>query len=424
MSPRVEPTGHTVEVRGPSLAGRAAAARLAHVGHRVVLVTDTASPGRTSGRVLGGATVDDLPLTTTLPAAWRDLVKKTGRAFAPTMHRARLDLVEPTPATHRFASGREVTLPCDRAGQIHAWQQGIGRPAALRWAELVDDVDRLWQALRRHGTERPLNTPLSPADRKALWAEVTVDDLCGRLDHPDLAAWLRSTAVLTGAGPNGSAPALLATRCTLERTFGRWVVVDAESRLPLPLSTLVAVLEARLQERGVHVTDASDEAPDAVIEALPPTPPAPGRRWWGGRRPAITGAWTPKVHHDLVDAAAASGEPQLLEVVDHTRGAPVVTWTRPTHDGAVRTTHDWVQASPDPAAGWSMSCFEHWASRPQLGGEGRWHASAASPAGNEPWAELLSGALVAYEVHDELTGADIRPTNPDNVDHRTKLAGL
>ena len=39
------------------------------------------------------------------------------------------------------------------------------------------------------------------------------------------------------------------------------------------------------------------------------------------------------------------------------------------------------------------------------------HASASSPGGSEPWAQLLSGALATYAAHEFLTGDDIRPTN-------------
>ena len=42
-----------------------------------------------------------------------------------------------------------------------------------------------------------------------------------------------------------------------------------------------------------------------------------------------------------------------------------------------------------------------------------YHASAFSPAGPEPWAQLLTGALAAYRVHEDLTGQDMRPTNKD-----------
>lgn len=54
--------------------------------------------------------------------------------------------------------------------------------------------------------------------------------------------------------------------------------------------------------------------------------------------------------------------------------------------------------------------------RPRLrtpGRPGHYHASASSPAGREPWAQLLTGALAAYAVHEQLTGEDIRPTHRD-----------
>ena len=38
-------------------------------------------------------------------------------------------------------------------------------------------------------------------------------------------------------------------------------------------------------------------------------------------------------------------------------------------------------------------------------------ASAWSPAGPEPWAQVLTGALAAYRLHDLITGEDMRPAN-------------
>lgn len=47
----------------------------------------------------------------------------------------------------------------------------------------------------------------------------------------------------------------------------------------------------------------------------------------------------------------------------------------------------------------------------------RFHASASSPGGAEPWAQVLTGALAAYAVHEALTGEDIRPTNKTLTRH-------
>ena len=40
-------------------------------------------------------------------------------------------------------------------------------------------------------------------------------------------------------------------------------------------------------------------------------------------------------------------------------------------------------------------------------------ASPWSPGGTDSWAQLLTGALAAYRLHEQLTGEDIRPTNRD-----------
>lgn len=74
----------------------------------------------------------------------------------------------------------------------------------------------------------------------------------------------------------------------------------------------------------------------------------------------------------------------------------------------------------DPGIAWRRprlfgpSFVEQLARRPALRDpvDGRrFHASASSPGGAEPWAQLLTGALASYAVHEVLTGQDIRPTN-------------
>jgi hypothetical protein len=46
-----------------------------------------------------------------------------------------------------------------------------------------------------------------------------------------------------------------------------------------------------------------------------------------------------------------------------------------------------------------------------LDDDGVWYAGSGSIGGTEPWARLLTGALAAYRVHEQITGADIRPSN-------------
>lgn len=76
----------------------------------------------------------------------------------------------------------------------------------------------------------------------------------------------------------------------------------------------------------------------------------------------------------------------------------------------------------DPGASWRRpprwsgrdSFVEQLLARPALRDQrrpGLFHASASSPGGTEPWAQLLTGALATYAAHEFLTGEDIRPTN-------------
>lgn len=78
-----------------------------------------------------------------------------------------------------------------------------------------------------------------------------------------------------------------------------------------------------------------------------------------------------------------------------------------------RITHDFTAASPDPGFGTRWTSPRTWLRMPPLrtNDPGLVTASASSRGGNDPWAQLLSGALATYVLHENLTGADIRPTN-------------
>lgn len=424
-----------VHLLGCSLASLALAARLARHGHAVTVIADGPAGGRAAPLELAdqpGVTVDQLPPVTTLPAAWRDLATKSGRPMAGFLNAAHLSLVEAPAALHRFPDGSELPLPADRGGQTTALQHLVGRSQALAWAGLLDTMDEVWQALRRHGIESP-HEPDQPAPA-GLLPHQAMGDLADRLPDARLRMLWLSAASRAGSSSPSTAPALLGSRWSMERTFGRWQLLDQDTSLSQPLSQLTTLLLGRLDQAGVQVVPApspnggvddptqQDRWPiaDVVVDCRPPTPPP---RRWTWRRPLDRGHLRavppPRVQHTLV-AAGAYHDGHLLEVVDHHGdGHPVVTWTRRVDaDTAVETVHD--HRSPgdlDPRWGWTIDSFQQWVDRPPLHARGRrpdgagWQVSAASHAGNEPWAELLGAALVSYEVHEQLTGADIRPTN-------------
>jgi hypothetical protein len=303
-------------VRGATPSGMAAAARLARLGHDVTLVTE--------GNALGDGWADDGTLL--LPAAWRDLFKKSGAHLVTVLNAAGLELVAAPPVEHALPDGARFALPAERGAQFRAIAAAFGEDEAARWRGLIDDLDDVWAAFRRHALEgtAPVETP---GQRAALWLDRTVGEVAARLRGP-----LAGLVLAQAESPE--APALLALPLSVERTFGRWQLVDADGA-PQPSTRLVGLLADRLAERGVVIAEEAEGAVD--IDALPPA-------GWRGR--------------------TASAE-------------------------------DWL------------------ARIPIVGEGGALRASAASPAGPEPWAQLGSAALAVYALHERLTGEDPRPRNVD-----------
>lgn len=294
-------------VRGATLSGLAAAARLARLGHEVAL--DTA-----------GRTPDPLPQTVVLPATWRDLFKKSGAHLITALNGAGLELTEAPPTPHTLSDGTALQLPAERGAQYYALTEAFGEGEAIRWRDLLDSLMPVWEAFRRHALEgtEPVRTT---QQRSALWLDRSIADVAAALHSP-----LRE--VVLALGP--SQPGLAALPLLLERLFGRWQLTDDGT--PQPADLLVDLLWGRLDERGVHIVDTHDGPADIDCR-----PHETRRRWWQ-RNPAL--------------------------------GTPI------SDNGQLR-------------------------------------ASATSPAGSAPWAQLASAALAVYQLHERLTGEDPRPTNRD-----------
>lgn len=401
-----------ITVRGATLAGIAASLRLARVGHAVTLV-DAGFGGHWTTDCPEPAS--SLPGTLSLRAAWMDLLRKSGRPFDAELARHGLSLVPAPPTRHRFADGLDLALPDERGAQQHAIAAAFGEGPAQRWCDLLDDADRLWQRLRADGLERPAPERLTRAERRDLWAGRDLDWLAARLGEPHLASIVRDLGPLAGAG-NAGAPALLVSRASVDRRFSRWHLADAVTGLPRPTGDLFAVLRERLDVRGVHLGTQDPGDADAVVDCAPA---APDGRW---ARALARPAWAPAVRRfslaasDLSAADLPSGE-RFAHLVDHTDSGPVVRWTARRADGTAEILeHDHTRRRRDLAWGLAPDSWRAWVSRPGLrvpGADAAWRASASSPGGNEPWAELLSAALVVYDVHARLTGEDIRPANRD-----------
>lgn len=382
----------TVHIAGANLTSLAAALRLARADHRVSvhdarLTSDDAAVWVPRG----------LPPILRLPAAWRDLFTKSGRPMDAELATRGLTLAPAPPTVHRFADGSELALPDERGAQFHAIAARFGTPAAQRWADVLDQLDDVWQAMRRLGLEAPFDRAgLDRASKQQLLASTTLATLADRLEQPQLARILIDQAALAGT-QSRRAPALLGTGTTVERTFGRWYLADRDQR-PVRAEVLVQILLDRLARRGVEL--ASDEARHPDIDCYETGPARAGTgRVWAGFVPATRTAGT-------------AAQFPLTEIVDHTDWAPVRTWRLPTPEGGWQRVDDHTRAFRYLPGGLEPASFTAWTLRAPLTTRTGLHASASSHAGGEPWAMLLTGALATYQIHQARTGEDIRPTNP------------
>lgn len=380
-----------IVVIGASLAGMATAARLARVGHEVVIIErqpsvtlppltatldgERSTPGagaRREGRrsVEEGWTgalspLDDDPHVVVLPAAWRDLFKKSGQPLVGALGQHQLQLVPAPPASYPTTDGR-LLLPTDRAGQWHTLVDAFGPQLATAWRDLLDRLDTTWLTLRQLGVEAEFAAArLDRATKAALRTDETLADLARQVGP--LGTAFTDLAVRRDSNPRRT-PGWLGTRLSLERTFGRWQLVDATGT-PRPAARLRDVLLQRLADRGVELrwaTEAHQVSPGLV-------------RTSGGdlHAQAVVVTTSPWQH-----ATLTGGHPPRRLSAASTTGPQWHGW---------RTLLDLPRLhTPLP---------------------GVYVASAFSPAGPEPWAQLLTGALAAYRVHAELTGQDMRPAN-------------
>lgn len=410
-----------IVVVGGSLPGIATSLRLARVGHDVTLLERRKTLGGRFGTPGAWAPILDFP------APLKDLFRKSGRPFDAELARRGLALAEAPDAVHVFADGTRLPWPTDRGRQWHVLAERYGTPTADRWRGLLDDLDATWQRLRPLGLEGELT------DRRQLRAlrgrpGRTLEDLARGLDHPHLSEIVRAVAWRTGSEP-ARTPAWLASRLSVERLFGRWYLADAEGH-PLPPSVLFDVLADRLATRRVRVLTSTaalgisgrsvrvpdGELPaDAVASTVSP--------WRHSRlldAPRLTerlrSARLSPARAPLVSVAHDGARHPLSEEIRHTPDGPVITFRLPGASGTQTIIHDHAGGAPARSAGVAWRGPGSWLTRPGVrasGREGLYVASAASRGGNEPWAQLLTAALVAYAAHGSLTGEDIRPANRD-----------
>lgn len=332
-----------VVVVGGGIAGTAAAARLAKLGHQVTLVERRARLGGAVGFVeQDGFRWDSGPTWTALPAVLRDLFRKSGRPLE-----RELELVPLQPMReHRFEDGSVLPLPSgSRAAQLEAIDGALGAGLGQQWLDYTHAFAEPWDLLRRSYLERPF----SPAHvdkqvTKLLASRLSLQKLVSKhFKDKRLRLLALSPAVLDGHEPR-DVPAWVGMLSYVEQNFGTWTV-------PGGMGTLADTLTKRLGERRVEVlldttaedivhrdghpvavsTDDGDVDADLVVCAVDPRRLPALAPYVARTMPAIP----PVVCHvglvgevpDLPDEVVVHGEPTIVVRTNGTAPDGAHAWT-------------------------------------------------------------------------------------------------
>jgi phytoene desaturase len=244
-----------VIVIGAGAGGLATAARLAVKGHSVQVFEQSEKVGgKLATYRRDGFAFDTGPSLFTLPAVYRDLFLKTGKAFE-----EEVDLQEVEPAFgYRYADGSSVELPgVNPVRCASALGDAFGGETEQQWRALMDRAGKMWRLTREPFLQSPLNgwktlLPLAkPADVRTIAPWSTLRGL-GRsmLSDPRAVTLLDRYATYTGSDPR-KAPAVLATVPYVEQEFGAW-------HLGGGLGTLADALERRCLDLGVEIRTGTD----------------------------------------------------------------------------------------------------------------------------------------------------------------------
>jgi phytoene dehydrogenase-like protein len=423
-----------VVVIGGGLAGLAAAARLAKVGHQVKLYERSDRLGGTWApyQLEPEVTVDDAPSIIGFPAPWRDLFRKSGRPLEAELARMGYALQPARPLKMIFADGVELMLPTDRGGQFAILADAYGRPVAERWRQLLDRLDEVWQALRGLGLEtefRGRRELTRKVRQNLLGRRRTLADLATSIDHQHLGAVIRSIGYRAGSVPERT-PGFAAVELSIMRTFGRWQVqpIDTGSGLDAGRSSiLIEALATRLALRKVEVhlgceiesikirngevasvgTSEGDWPAAAVVATCDPwqlfsalLPVATARQAWR-RLSSLTAAAAPTIsHHEVLESRALVDETVTLS----DNGVPTVRYLHQSSGKWIQTVHDFNQTIPRPSYGMAGSGFNSWLGRPAVTTQipGLYTAGPWSPAGPGASQVVLSAALAAHGCDDYL----------------------
>lgn len=236
-------------VLGAAPAGIAVALRAAKLGHRVVLLEAAdAAGGAMRPRRVGDLELDDGRSDMLLPAALRDLFRKSGR---PLERELELTVVGGV-RTVMSSPTRRFDVPLlGRGAQHAAVAETFGDVAADVWTSTLDGFGRRWDAARRLVENDPapaLRTVGMTIARQLGFPRDFAHEIAKLRASPGgdvLAAAAGYPLRRDGHDPD-HAPAVLAALPYLEQNLGRWHPVGGAG-------ALLDVMMARLALRGVDL---------------------------------------------------------------------------------------------------------------------------------------------------------------------------
>lgn len=236
-----------VVVLGGGYGGLACAARLAKIGHEVTLLEGRSKLGGALGHVeQDGFRWDSGPTSTLLPAAMRDLFRKSGRALEKEVE---LVPVEPV-RQHRFPDRDDEVLDLpggSRAAQIAAVDAAFGGGSGASWAAYVEQFADDWEALRKDWLERPYaEEHASKHTRALLSTRLTLHKLIHKSLKDDRLREVAAYPMTLEGHDVRNVPAWLGMWTYVEQRFGAWTV-------PGGMGTLAEALRSRLETRRVTV---------------------------------------------------------------------------------------------------------------------------------------------------------------------------
>ncbi|MGO3885909.1 MAG: phytoene desaturase family protein [Mycetocola sp.] len=217
----------TTVVIGGGVGGLAAAARLAHAGHRVTLLEASDRLGGKLGVYeRDGYRFDTGPSLLTMPQVFEDLFAATGLPLAEALDLTRLD----TACRYLFPDGTVLDMPGRREQIPAALDAALGQGTGAQWSAFLTDAEHIWDVAEGPFLREPITIPTilrlaaSPSSRARLAPMRSLRGYGTRTLHdPRLRMLLDRYATYTGSDPR-RAPSALATVPYAEQAFGSWHV--------------------------------------------------------------------------------------------------------------------------------------------------------------------------------------------------------